>query len=104
MSLFFFGALLKSDKSDKKGTKKEMAFLRKKGPCFYLVACSRISGKPRQKVLAYFGRCPTRSKFEEAKTRVEKRYPDLKIDWTRVAEKLKADRSPTGRILWDYAV
>ncbi len=81
-----------------------MAFVRQKGSYFYLVACSRDSGKPRQKVLAYFGRCPTRSKFEEAKTRVEKRYPGLKIDWTKVAGKLKESRSPAGRILWDYNV
>lgn len=81
-----------------------MAFLRRKGDYFYLVACSRDSGKPRQKVLTYFGRCPTRSKFEEKKAKVQAQYPGISIDWDRVAGKLKEGRSLVGRILWDYNV
>ncbi len=81
-----------------------MAFVRQKGEYFCLVSAHRISGKPRQRVLAYFGRCPTRSKFEEVKAQIEKRYPGLKIDWNKVAKKLKAGRSPTARILWDCNV
>lgn len=81
-----------------------MAFVRQKGEYFCLVSAHRISGKPRQRVLAYFGRCPTRSKLEEVKARIEKRYPDLKIDWNKVAQKLKKGKSMLGKILWDYDV
>lgn len=81
-----------------------MAFLRRKGDYFCLVVCSRVAGQPRQKVLVYFGRCPTRKKFEEKKAKVQAQYPGIRIDWDRVAEKLKEDRSPASRILWDYDV
>lgn len=79
-----------------------MAFLRRKWEYFYLVSSYRgADKKPRQKVLAYFGRCPTRKEFEKAKTRVEAKFPGLKIDWDKVAGKLKQDRSQAALIAWD---
>ena len=79
-----------------------MAFVRQKDGYFYLVANSRDSGKVRQKVLAYFGRCPTRSKFEEVRAQVQANFPEVKVDWGKVAGKLKEGRSRTALILWDY--
>lgn len=64
-----------------------MAFIRYKGPYAYLVVNERIRdgerSKVRQKVLVYLGKEPEIT--EDVISEVERRYPDIKIDWETLA-------------------
>ncbi|UCE28278.1 MAG: hypothetical protein JSW52_05905 [Candidatus Coatesbacteria bacterium] len=67
-----------------------MAFVRYKGPYAYLVVNDRVReggrSRVRQKVLCYLGRDPEIT--DEVIAEVERRYPDVEIDWDALAGEL----------------
>jgi len=85
-----------------------MAFIRKKGDYYYLVASFRTEdGGVRQKVLAYLGKEPTIS--DKIRREVERDYPQLEIDWSSLMadeceeeEKItKVDKKDDSWLEWD---
>lgn len=73
-----------------------MAFIRFKGPYAYLVMNERVReggrSRVRQKVLYYLGRDPEIT--EEVVAEVERRHPDVEIDWDALTGELAG---PAGR-------
>lgn len=67
-----------------------MAFVRFKGPYAYLVVNERVRdggrSSVRQKVLFYLGRDPEIT--DEVIAEVERRHPDVEIDWNSLTAEL----------------
>jgi len=73
-----------------------MAFVRYKGPYAYLVVNERVReggrSRVRQKVLFYLGRDPEIT--DEVIAEVERRHPDIEIDWDAVSYELTGEGVP----------
>jgi hypothetical protein len=67
-----------------------MAFVRYKGPYAYLVINERVReagrSRVRQKVLFYLGRDPEIT--DEIIAEVERRHPDVEVDWDALSHEL----------------
>lgn len=84
-----------------------MAFIRYKGPYAYLVANERVReggrSRVRQKVLYYLGRDPEIT--DEIVAEVERRHPEVEIDWDSLGDELAGATTPEGEdedwMVWD---
>lgn len=76
-----------------------MAFIRYKGPYAYLVENERQregrASRVRQRVLYYLGRDPRIDR--EVIAEVERRFPDLQIDWPALRRALAQGPAPPAR-------
>ena len=76
-----------------------MAFIRFKGPYAYLVENERrdAGGRScvRQRVLYYLGREPAID--NDVIAEVERRFPEVDVDWRALKVELRAGRPGTGR-------
>jgi hypothetical protein len=66
-----------------------MAFIRKRGSCFYLVHNVRKKGRVRQLQLASLGRRPRIS--DEVVQSVTAKHPFIQVDWTRLRQRTSHD-------------
>jgi hypothetical protein len=75
-----------------------LAFIRFKGPYAYLVENERrdVGGRSRvcQRVLHYLGREPVLD--ADLIAEVERRFPDVEIDWEALREQLARGAAPPG--------
>jgi hypothetical protein len=84
-----------------------MAFIRYKGPYAYLVVNERVRkggrSRVRQKVLYYLGRDPEIT--DEIVAEVERRYPEVEIDWDSLGGELAGTTASEGEdedwMVWD---